>query len=597
MSFYLKYRPQTFFHLVGQNHINQTLLNALKTERVSHAYLFTGPRGTGKTSTARLMAKAINCLNPKENEPCNECEICTDITDGRLIDLIEIDAASNRGIDEIRDLREKINFAPSRAKSKIYIIDEVHMLTKEAFNALLKTLEEPPNHVYFILATTEVHKIPETILSRCQRFDFKRIDDKALIDRLKYIAEEEGIEAEDEAIKLIAHHAEGGLRDAIGLLEQLTTENKLTMDHVRSVLGVSGVASIEKLYESLNAGAVTEALKEITEMHEQGVDLVFFNKRFLEFLRKQLLLSVDENMSAETERILTMIANFQTAYDQARYATIPQLPLEIAIVKSTMSVERGDEAGAGATAMGAEVGKNVGSSGTAVGSKVDPGASSVGAQVGPGAAVERSHQSIEAKVDSPKVDVSEQRVPETFLEKDKQAEEQNISAPSEAKAAEAEAEKKSHETEGSVNEQGMGSAMVESAVQNATPEAGDESTMKENQDGVFQNTTADLSLELVKKHWQDFEKKITAPVAKRSFHQASPFRVEGNKLILAFCNQFNLDKMMETQNRSEAEHAIEETLGVKVKLSGEIQKVAGAMNKEDKKLEEKVLDIFEGEVV
>ncbi len=567
MSFYLKYRPQTFAHLVGQNHINQTLLNALKAERVSHAYLFTGPRGTGKTSTARLMAKAINCLNPKENEPCNECEICTDITDGRLIDLIEIDAASNRGIDEIRDLREKINFAPSRAKSKIYIIDEVHMLTKEAFNALLKTLEEPPSHVYFILATTEVHKIPETILSRCQRFDFKRIDDKALIDRLKYIAAEEGIEAEEEAIKLITHHAEGGLRDAIGLLEQLTTENKLTMDHVRAVLGVSGVASIEKLFDSLNSGATTEALKEITEMYEQGVDLMFFNKRFLEFLRKQLLLSVDENRPKDTERILAMIANFQTAHDQARYATIPQLPMEIAIVKSTMNAGGGSSAGeieAGASAV-------VGAKEVSANLQGEVGNNAVAVK-----AVERPHQSIAVKTDSPKVEVSEQKLPESNLPMEQTVAEQN---------AESAAEKKSPEANYGISAQDVKETTEIAAEPNA------------NQEAAPGNAVADFSLDLVKKHWLDFEKRIVTPVAKRSFHQASPFRVEGNKLVLAFCNQFNLDKMMETQNRSEAEHAIEETLGVKVKLSGEIQKVAGAMNKEDKELEEKVLDIFEGEVV
>ncbi len=564
MSFYRKYRPQTFAHLVGQNHINQTLLNGLKTERVSHAYLFTGPRGTGKTSTARLMAKAINCLNPKENEPCNECEICTEITDGRLIDLIEIDAASNRGIDEIRELREKINFAPSRAKSKIYIIDEVHMLTKEAFNALLKTLEEPPNHVYFVLATTEVHKIPETILSRCQRFDFKRIDDKTLIDRLKYIAAEEGIEAEEEAIKLISHHAEGGLRDAIGLLEQLTVENKLGMDHVRSVLGVSGIASIEKLYEYLNEGAATVALKEISEMYEQGVDLVFFNKRFLEFLRKQLLLSVDENRSADTERILAMIANFQIAHDQSRYTTIPQLPLEVAIVKSTIDAGNGRVPGAYSGAV----------------AKVNAGANETAAVAKGGAptkrTAERPHQSIAAKLDTTKVEFSEQRTPEGGLKKDKAVEEQN---------EESAAEKKSPELD-----------EVSAQNKEVYPEGVAERTV-EFQNVAVGSVTAEISMDLVKKHWQDFEKRITTPVVKRSFHQSSPSRVEGNKLVLVFCNQFNLDKMMEIQNRSEAEYAIEEILGVKVKLSGEIQKVAGEINKEDKILEEKVLDIFEGEVV
>lgn len=334
MSFYRKYRPQTFAHLVGQSHINQTILNALKLDRVSHAYLFTGPRGTGKTSAARLLAKAINCTDLKDNEPCNACEICNDINDGRLIDLIEIDAASNRGIDEIRDLREKINFAPTRAKSKVYIIDEVHMLTKEAFNALLKTLEEPPAHVYFILATTEVHKIPETILSRCQRFDFKRIDDVVIMERLKYIAKEESIEVDETALDVIVHHAEGGLRDAIGLLEQLTSDNSLSYDNVCNVLGISGFQSLEKLYSYLENNDVKEAINEINELYMEGNDLTYFNKRFLEFLRKKMIKSVNENNPAQTDRIIKLIENFQESYGRSRYSTIQQLPLEMAVVKS-----------------------------------------------------------------------------------------------------------------------------------------------------------------------------------------------------------------------------------------------------------------------
>ena len=336
MSLYRKYRPQNFESLVGQDHVRTTLENALKSGRVNHAYLFTGPRGTGKTSAARILAKAVNCLNLKEAQPCGECEICIDIQDGRLIDLIEIDAASNRGIDEMRDLREKINFSPTRAKSKIYIIDEVHMLTKEAFNALLKTLEEPPSHVYFILATTEVHKIPETILSRCQRFDFKRIGDRVIVDRLKFIAGQEKVEADLQALEAIAHIAQGGLRDAIGLMEQLITGNKLTYNHVCTILGLSGFASIEKLYGFLMQKDVKAALAEIHNLYVEGYDLTQFNKTFLEFLRKKMLQSVEEQKTGETAWLVKLVNLIQQAYDAARFATIPQLPLELAVIEACM---------------------------------------------------------------------------------------------------------------------------------------------------------------------------------------------------------------------------------------------------------------------
>ena len=337
MSLYRKYRPQSFANLVGQDHIRTTLMNALKGGKVNHAYLFTGPRGTGKTSTARLVAKAINCLDLKDAEPCEACDICRDITDGRLIDLIEIDAASNRGIDEIRDLREKINFSPTRARSKVYIIDEVHMLTKEAFNALLKTLEEPPAHVYFILATTEVHKIPETILSRCQRFDFKRIELGTLVARLGWIAEQEKIEAEPEGLDAIARVAQGGLRDAIGLLEQLSVDGKLTFDHVREVLGITGKVSLEKLYGFLQAGDVQSAIAEISGLYSEGYDLSQFTKDFLELLRQKMLAHVQEGNNKEVSRILTWIEHFQQAHESAKYATIPQLPLEVAVVQSCIT--------------------------------------------------------------------------------------------------------------------------------------------------------------------------------------------------------------------------------------------------------------------
>jgi len=340
IALYRKYRPHNFDNLVGQDHIKGTLLNAFKTERVSHAYLFSGPRGTGKTSTARLIAKALNCTDLKDHyDPCNECDFCNDINAGSLIDIIEIDAASNRGIDEVRDLKEKINFAPTKAKYKIYIIDEVHMMTKEAFNALLKTLEEPPAHAYFILATTEIHKIPETIISRCQRFDFKRITNKALLTRLTYIAQLEKIEAEDQALEAISRYVDGGMRDAIGLVEQLTIEGKLTFAYVKEVLGISDAGIIIELYDTIANNDVKAAFKIIHDLHDQGTDLKKFVHEFVDSLRTRMLEDIAQGNNGNVSKYVKMIEVFQDAQLKLNLISVPQLPLEIAVIRLTTPQE------------------------------------------------------------------------------------------------------------------------------------------------------------------------------------------------------------------------------------------------------------------
>jgi len=334
IALYRKYRPVKFADLVGQEPIRTTLQNAVKQNALSHAYLFCGTRGTGKTSTARLVARVVNCENVDKNgEPCGKCSMCKDIEDGRLIDLIEIDAASNRGIDEIRDLKEKLHFAPTRGKAKIYIIDEVHMLTKEAFNALLKTLEEPPSHSYFILATTEVHKIPETIISRCQRFDFKRIGERELIDRLKYIAKQEKFEIEEEALKAIVKHVNGGMRDAIGLIEQLSGDGKIDLDSVQRILGVTGDKTLEELYECLCSEDGVKALQIVDNLFVQGQDFAVFVKNFLWFLRGKMIEAVKNNDTSLSHKVLSIIEMIHKVSEQLGSAPIPQLPLEAVIVK------------------------------------------------------------------------------------------------------------------------------------------------------------------------------------------------------------------------------------------------------------------------
>lgn len=290
--YYRKWRPQTLAEVVGQDHVTQTLRNALKTGRVAHAYLFCGPRGTGKTSTGRILAKAVNCLKGGKGEPCNACAICQAITEGHAIDMVEIDAASNRGIDEIRELRERVRYAPSMAKYKVYIIDEVHMLTEPAANALLKTLEEPPPHVMFVLATTEPHKVPLTILSRCQRFDFKRIPQDAMVTRLAGICAGEDLHIEGSSLKLIARSATGSMRDAENLLEQLVAYygTDIKLDQVQAMLGITGDVRAQELARHIVDKDIAAGLQTINSVTQDGLDLRQFNRELVEYLRGLLLI-------------------------------------------------------------------------------------------------------------------------------------------------------------------------------------------------------------------------------------------------------------------------------------------------------------------
>ena len=308
-ALYRAFRPKTFAEVVGQEHIKTTLKNQIKTGRIGHAYLLNGTRGTGKTSIAKILARAVNCENPKEGEPCNECEICKAILEGSLTDVVEMDAASNNSVEDIREIRNEVNFLPTRAKYRIYIIDEVHMLSTGAFNALLKTLEEPPEHVKFILATTEPQKLPATILSRCQRFDFKKISNQYIAKRLKLVCEKNQIEINEEALNLIAILSEGAMRDALSILERCIQEgeSKIDVDKVKDLVGIPKLTYIHKTTEAIIDSNVEKAIEEIDNVINEGKDLTNFLWEMIKYTKDILVTKIGKQPEIynkeETEKI------------------------------------------------------------------------------------------------------------------------------------------------------------------------------------------------------------------------------------------------------------------------------------------------------
>ena len=355
-ALYRKFRPLNFSEMVGQEHITRTLRNQVIEQRVGHAYLFNGGRGTGKTSAAKILARAVNCLNPKDGEPCNECEICKAILSGSLTDVVEMDAASNNSVEDIRAIRDEVKFLPTRAKYRVYIIDEVHMLSTGAFNALLKTLEEPPEHVKFILATTEPQKLPATILSRCQRFDFKRISTQDIIKRLEIICKESNIQISKEALELIAILSEGAMRDAISILERCAAEQteEINEDKVRDLVGIPKITYINKLAKGIINKESEEAINIVNTILEEGKDIDNFLWEFIKYIKDILVYKSTSKLeiynqeeiknikeladSTNKERLLRLIYELSELANNIKWSSQKAIMFEAGIIKACMEV-------------------------------------------------------------------------------------------------------------------------------------------------------------------------------------------------------------------------------------------------------------------
>ncbi|MCS6882143.1 MAG: DNA polymerase III subunit gamma/tau [Oscillochloridaceae bacterium] len=550
LSLYRKWRSQTFAELVGQEHVVRTLRNAIVEERVAHAYLFTGPRGVGKTSVARLLAKAVNCLAAERAaRPCGQCEMCLEIAEGRAVDVIEMDAASNTSVEDARTLISGVMTRPTRGRYRVYIIDEAHMLSTAAFNALLKTLEEPPEHAIFVLATTEVHKVPATILSRCQRFTFTRHGVASTAAHLRRVAASEGLELEPGAAEAIARAATGSLRDALGVLEQLAsyTSGRISVAQVQSLLGMTSSAEVAALIEALLDGDAAAALRAVNAVADQGADLRQFTRDLVERLRSLLLLLAagdhaladigdDERemmtawaRRAETGRLLHWVKLFSALDHQLRATPYGQLPLELAVVEALLE----QPAQPLAPARRPE----------ASGARVPPSQAAAPAR--------RAPAPVQTEAPAPRLDSSPTTLPTAPAPPPEEAAPpMSFSSPPGGSEPALAAEAAPASSDDRI------SRPVPAAPVARSPEAA-------------AAANADFSLlELVEAHWEEIKRDVRprSPTVQALLHSVRPIDVEGNTVVLLAASPFHKENLEKAQNRRIVEEVIQRRLGVTVAL-------------------------------